>query len=76
MLSAVTNASNSGEDLDEVPDAYQQADALRRLTALGLISASENGQLRTETLGPTYNVPYRSARRSWDRITSTIYVPS
>lgn len=50
LLSAVESASNFGEDSDEAPDVYQQADALRRLTDLGLVSASENGQLRIHRL--------------------------
>ncbi|MGF1473449.1 MAG: tetratricopeptide repeat protein [Rubrobacteraceae bacterium] len=57
LLSTLERAGDSEEDPNEMPDPYQQADALRRLTDLGLISAPDaleggtgGGQLRIHRL--------------------------
>jgi hypothetical protein len=50
LLSTVEGAGDSEEDHDEMLDPYQQVDALRRLTDLGLISAPSGGPLRMHRL--------------------------
>lgn len=70
LLSTVENGGDSEEDSGEVPDAYQIEDALRRLTDLGLLSESENCQLRLHRLVASFarlEIEDKSAQENVER---------